>query len=345
MRVTRSATLLSRQKERHEIVLMPEEILIRIWSFLDFDTLQKICVLVSKSWFDKIRNSMKLSGELKIVRITSWGEPETLSIHDINAILSSWKKLKVLRVSNEVDIFQFGINLTTNKFLEKIVVPGSVSLTELGNWGEVKKFWFDPKRFWIDCPKLENVSSLEIHAENIPENFDMQKNCQGLTNLESLYLFGTIANLKSVLLLNFKQLKNLRVMGDIKIDDLLDILQSIGNMKTLKISGVLDIDMDAFDLDKETTMVVFEQAFKIIKEKIGIFQTFQVHEKKHDLIIDFSDGESGQLTTLRKLMGSEARFHYDDYESDEEVMDESDENSDNESEETSDNSDTDDMNV
>ena len=63
MRVTRSATLLSRQKERLEIVLMPEEILIRIWSFLDFDTLQKICVLVSKSWFDKIRNSMKLSGE------------------------------------------------------------------------------------------------------------------------------------------------------------------------------------------------------------------------------------------------------------------------------------------
>ena len=63
MRVTRSATLLSRQKERQEITLMPEEILIRIWSFLDFDTLQKICVLVSKSWFDKIRNSMKLSGE------------------------------------------------------------------------------------------------------------------------------------------------------------------------------------------------------------------------------------------------------------------------------------------
>ena len=63
MRITRSATLLSRQKERQEIVLMPEEILIRIWSFLDFDTLQKICVLVSKSWFDKIRNSMKLSGE------------------------------------------------------------------------------------------------------------------------------------------------------------------------------------------------------------------------------------------------------------------------------------------
>ena len=173
MRVTRSATLLSRQKEQQEIILMPEEILIRIWSFLDFDTLQKICVLVSKSWFDKIRNSMKLSGELKIQWITSWGSAETLSIHDINAILSKWKKLKVLHVSNEVNIFQFGINLTTNKFLEKIVVPGSVSLTELGNWGEVKKFWFDPKRFWIDCPKLENVSSLRIDTHNIPENFDM----------------------------------------------------------------------------------------------------------------------------------------------------------------------------
>ena len=132
-------------------------------------------------------------------------------------------------------------------------------------------------------------------------------------------------------------------------------------MKTLKISGVLNIDMDTFDLDKETTIVIFEQAFKIIEEnissRIGTFETFQVHEKKHDLIIDFTDGGSGELTTLRKLMGSEARFHYDDYETDEEVMDESDENSnvgvmdesdensDMQSEETSDNSDTDDMNV
>ena len=227
MRVTRSTTLLSRQKERQEIVLIPEEILIRIWSFLDFDTIQKICVLVSKSWFDKIRNSMKLSGELKIQCIDQWGSPKTHSIHDINAILSNWKKLKVLHVSNEVNIFQFGINLaTTAEFLKKIVVPGSVSLTELGNWGEVEKFWFDPKRFWIDCPKLENVSSLRIDTEKIPENFDMEKICQGLTNLESLYLYG-IANLKSVLLLNFKQLKNLVVRGSIKIDDLLDLCIAI----------------------------------------------------------------------------------------------------------------------
>ena len=88
-----------------------------------------------------------------------------------------------------MDIFQFGINLTTNKFLEKIVVSKSVSLTELGNWGKVKNFWFDPKCFWIDRPKLENVSSLEIDVENIPENFDMENIFQG--NLENLYLFGT----------------------------------------------------------------------------------------------------------------------------------------------------------
>ena len=91
--------------------------------------------------------------------------------------------------------------------------------------------------------------------------------------------------------------------------------------------------MDTFDLDKENTIVIFEQAFEIIKEKISsrigsILETCQVHEKKHDLIIDFSNGDSGELTTLRKLMGSEAKFQYDDYESDEEVMDESDENSD-----------------
>ena len=75
-------------------------------------------------------------------------------------------------------------------------------------------------------------------------------------------------------------------------------------------------------------------------------------EPEHDYFLHFalkyvlcSSGNRGKLTTLRKLMGSEARFHYDDYESDQEGMDESDENSDNESEETSENSDTDDMNV
>ena len=49
---------------------LPREMWIEIWSFLDFKTLQKTCTLVSKTWFEEIRNSTKLSGEMTLK--TSW---------------------------------------------------------------------------------------------------------------------------------------------------------------------------------------------------------------------------------------------------------------------------------
>ena len=44
---------------------LPKEMWIHIWSFIDFDTLQKICTVVCKSWLDEIRDSVQLSSELK----------------------------------------------------------------------------------------------------------------------------------------------------------------------------------------------------------------------------------------------------------------------------------------
>ena len=49
---------------------LPREMWIEIWSFLDFKTLQKTCTLVSKTWFEEIRNSTRLSGEMTLK--TSW---------------------------------------------------------------------------------------------------------------------------------------------------------------------------------------------------------------------------------------------------------------------------------
>jgi hypothetical protein len=45
---------------------LPLEIWELIWSYLDFHTCQKICTLVSMVWFFGIRNSYKLSTEMKI---------------------------------------------------------------------------------------------------------------------------------------------------------------------------------------------------------------------------------------------------------------------------------------
>ena len=75
-------------------IILPTEVWIHIWSFLDFKILQKICTLVSKGWLHDIRNSTRLSGEL-ILRVCKYG-----GVSDINGALSRWPKLKVLHLSN-----------------------------------------------------------------------------------------------------------------------------------------------------------------------------------------------------------------------------------------------------
>ena len=83
----------SKQNPESTKIRLPTEIWIHIWSFLDFNTLQKICVLVSKEWFRTIRNSARLSGEI-ILRL------ENRNAKDINNVLSLWPKLKVLQLSD-----------------------------------------------------------------------------------------------------------------------------------------------------------------------------------------------------------------------------------------------------
>ena len=139
---------------------LPTEVWIHIWSFLDFETLQKICTLVSKKWLHEIRNSTRISGEMIL----------TLSnqdVKDINDALSRWPKLKVLYLSDcdcnyrscncngsqlckLVSYWQkskkfilttdmLGINLTEHALLRKVVVQKSMPLVELGDWEKLPR--------------------------------------------------------------------------------------------------------------------------------------------------------------------------------------------------------------
>lgn len=60
--------------------LLPKEVWHQIWSFVDFKTLQKSCVALSKTWFDGI-----LSSEMKI--ISKKGRNESLSSSPEDVIL------------------------------------------------------------------------------------------------------------------------------------------------------------------------------------------------------------------------------------------------------------------
>ena len=48
------------------IVDLPEEVLVHIFEYLDYKSLQWIAVQVCKEWLSIIRNDCKLSGELRI---------------------------------------------------------------------------------------------------------------------------------------------------------------------------------------------------------------------------------------------------------------------------------------
>ena len=49
---------------RKSTFILPMEIWIYIWEFLDFETLQKECTLVSKTWLKEIRKTASLSGAM-----------------------------------------------------------------------------------------------------------------------------------------------------------------------------------------------------------------------------------------------------------------------------------------
>ena len=92
---------------------LPKELRFKIWGELDFQTRQKTCVLVCKEWFEDIRGSGELSGQLFL-------ENDEIEDADAEAILSKWENLKILRLSKNLDHLDLSI---THKFLKKVIVP------------------------------------------------------------------------------------------------------------------------------------------------------------------------------------------------------------------------------
>ena len=84
-----------------ELPFFPTEVWIKIWDFIDFHTLQKKCTIVSKSWFEVIRNTPTLSGEMELKKTIEKedGTLETLNADGIDSILSHWPMLKVSMTS------------------------------------------------------------------------------------------------------------------------------------------------------------------------------------------------------------------------------------------------------
>ena len=97
---------------------------------------------------------------------------DKLEVEDVNAVLSHWEKIKVLRLSKKMTLI--GVDFNVNSMLRKIIFPVDMSLKELGAWGKATKIWFDPKHFWNPV-KLENVVELQIQLDYKATDFDYEQ--------------------------------------------------------------------------------------------------------------------------------------------------------------------------
>ena len=280
---------------------LPTEVWILTWSFLDFNTVQKKCTLVSKKWLNIIRNSTRLSGEM-ILRL------KNLNVRDINDALSRWPKLKVLHMSDcncnyrccncngsrlsklvshwgkskefALNTKMFGVNLTDNKLLRKITVLKSMPLMKLGDWGKAVKVCFNPKN-WTPA-NLKNVNTLKINLDNVQKNIQMMEIGQVLINVEEIYITGEKGMLNAKFdsefilslqnfLFGFKKLTKVWIEVTVDITDFFKFLRAIANIKCVKV--LLNVGIVHGHLEKKYVKGVFEEGFRIVENTFPIEST------------------------------------------------------------------------
>ena len=80
--------------EDSQLVELNEYVLLRIFHFLDFTSLQKNATLVCKRWFNIIRNDINLSKSVFLLKT-----PQTKD--EITQILKSWPRIRHLMLANQ----------------------------------------------------------------------------------------------------------------------------------------------------------------------------------------------------------------------------------------------------
>jgi len=134
-----------------KVMDLPMEMRVKIWSYLDFKTLQKTCTLVCKTWFEEVRGDGRLSGQLSL-------KNDEIEEEEVKTILSQWEKIKILRLSKSLDHLDLSI---THKFLTKVIIPNFWYIPGYNMDMVATKIWFNPHNI---VPQLgpDNVIELKL---------------------------------------------------------------------------------------------------------------------------------------------------------------------------------------
>jgi len=232
-----------------ELPFFPTEVWIKIWDFIDFHTLQKKCTIVSKSWFEVIRNTPTLSGEMELKKTIEKedGTLETLNADGIDSILSHWPMLKVLYAPGyetkniQNAILTKKVNLKAHTLLERIIAkPDSQFFKGMGKWGEAKKIWLNPKN--IQAPlKLEGIISLAIGVGFKPAKLRaLGPKMKNLEELSVNTMEQSEKNSLSMLEIDSNDSEELDFilgmpMGQVEENPKLDWLSSFNNLRRLEL--------------------------------------------------------------------------------------------------------------
>ena len=311
-----------------EEIILPEEVLIQIWTYLDFKMVQKTCTRVSKSWFEMIRNS-KLSWEMKLRNTfyyPDWYLVDMLEVEDFNAMLFHWKNLRVLHFSSEPDFTKFRLCLDSHKSLEKVVISSGPALSTKGTlppakywgsyldgkglWGWVIEYWIDPSQLLTPTVTIKNVTKLKMDLRNLPEEFPMKHDDCDLTNLETLEIYRDIIPPSpyehvvpnTEMIFRFKNLKKLIFCVEIDINYLQHVLRFLGNTEDVKL--FVNIEVTIYDKVLEEVKAIFDEGERIIREKFPFHDTTRILELKINCNHDSTDGNVENSDSLDESVES-----------------------------------------
>ena len=142
------ASFLSLNSE--DLLSLPIEVWIQIWSLLDFDTLQKKCTRVSKKWFQEIRDSPSLSGEMKLT--TTLNEDTASWAGD--AVRKWWKSKTLFVIWLFGYLLRSGLNLACPNWLSRDFL-----LSETETCWEPFEDFFENKKVKIGQTSPSGLSS------------------------------------------------------------------------------------------------------------------------------------------------------------------------------------------
>ena len=292
----------------------PKEIWVKIWSLVDFKTLQKSCTVVCKNWFDGIRGNASLSDQIVL-------NNEQKSLEDINQVLSHWEALRIVRMSSEMTHVEL-LQLEPHPSLEKIIFPKKI---QLGIWGKVTKVCFDLKNKSSDG--IENIVELHLldffddwhwktyhDEENQPflkrfkaeEDISLEAMARMMLNLETLHVFREFEcdwiypEKMKYFARFFKELQHCKNLSELFLPAYFgDYVNYTPNIKKLEIRGNCEFHMEELD------WIANLEKLEILKLEWLFFVDKQTDIK------DFTMKMFGKLTHLKILELNDCALMYE----------------------------------